>query len=690
MIALSIAVCAASLGAVPASPLSAVSTTPFTALQAPDRYADFQKKFKAAQTVGASEEMQKLVRAYQDEAIRHVGELATVMAVRNSDELEAEFQALAKTWKDVYKSDFVNKSYRYYSELAFDRNRAEERRKLEKRYYEQLKSYQQNLSGPKDGPTFEMIGTEFTVMSARFAELGDLYYGAQSAAGAAVCFDENNRGKQADLRKACEWWGKACENFEKLELTHNYYQSCKQRFDGLVLLGFGAAPPVDPNAPAAPTAPTPTAAAPVVAAASFEALKSLEDIYRPVYFADEIYVLWPIISLAAKGSSGNFQSLGDKGPQVVRSESSKVVVDVNRDGAPEKSLAMTGNFTTVDVELGDGDDKRRWAFMFKTGIQDDRFQGLQTNLQPDDLQCRMYVVNAGSMLATVNGVVLRILDDNMDGVYGSAPLTYSYQGLSEGMFQPDYDTVVVGASKRARPWSKYMEVGGAWYEFQTRKGGGELEAKPVTLETGTVKLDFKGPQQPSFLILKGTGALEGCYFDVVSETKKPVAVPVGNYELFVGELRQGKKAQTAKCLILPGSDTRRWNVEKGAEAAITLGAPFNFDFQVEAAEEAVTVKGKSVTVFGSGKERYERFWNCVPRPDVSWRKSGAKKGGKPEQMDIVMDLLERTEDGKYRFSETDTWRPIDTAFEIKKGDTVEVQLSEKKHKLLGEISSAFK
>lgn len=689
MIALSIALSMLSAGAAAHS-----SKPPANSLaQAPDRYAEFKKKFKEAQTVGAYEEMQKLVRANQDEAIRHVGELAGVMAVRNSDELEAEFQALAKTWKDVFKSEFVDKSYRYHSELAFDRNRSEERRKLERRYYDQLKVYQQNLAGAKEGPVFEMVGTEFGVMSARFVELGDLYYAAQAAAGAAVCFDEGTRNKEADLRKACEWWGKACQNFEKMDLTHSYYQSCKQRFDGLVVLGFGPAVPVDPNAPApsAPTGPVlDPAAGPVVAATTFEALKSLEDLYRPVYSADDIYVLWPIISLAAKGSSGNFQSLGDKGPSVIRSEPSKIAVDTNRDGTPEKTLAMTGNFTTVDLELGSDDDKRRWAFMFKTGIQDDRFQGVQTNLQPDDLQCRFYVLNAGSVLATVNGVPLRVLDDNMDGVYGSAPFTYFYAGLSEGIAQPEYDTVVVGASKRARPWSKYMELGGAWFEFQMRKSGGEVEAKPVTLETGTLKLDFKGPQAPSFLILKGTGALEGCYFDVVSETKKPVAVPVGTYELFIGELRQGKKAQTLKCLILPGSDTRRFTVAKGAETPVTLGAPFSFDFRVETAEESFKVKGASVAVLGGGKERYERFWNCVPRPDVSWRKAGAKKGGKPEQMDIVMDLLEQTEDGKYRFSETDTWRPIDTEFEIKKGEAVEVSLSEKKHKLLGDVSSEFR
>ncbi len=684
MIALTIlCVLAPVLGASPAEPLAGLAPR-F------DRYADFQKNFKSAQQVGAYEEMTKLVRGNQDEAIRHVMELANVMAVKNSDELESEFQALARVWKDVFKTDFVNRSYRYHSELAFDRARRDERFKLERRYWELVKQYTENLNGPKEGAKYEMLAVEYAGMSQRFAELGDMYYAAQSAAMSAVNLDDTNRGKDADLRRACEMWGKAVEYFEKVELNHNYYQTCKIRYDGLAALGHGPAPATDPNAPPAVDPAAAPAAAPVVVATAFEALKSVDEVYRPVYTADDTYVLWPIVNLGAKGSSGNFTSLGEKGPSVIRSEPSKVAVDTNRDGTPEKTLGLTGNFTTVDLDLGSGDEARKWAFVFKTGIQDDRFQGLQTNLQPDDLQLRFYVMNAASVITTINAVPVRVLDDNMDGVYGSAPLTYYYPGLSDGIAQPDYDTVVVGASKRARPWSKYLEIGGAWYEVTPKQSGNTIEAKPVALETAMVKIDFKGPVQPTFLILKGTGPLDGCYFDVVSETKKPVALPIGTYELFVGELRTGKKAQTAKCLILPGSDTRRWNVTKGAETLVTLGAPFSFDFAVEAGEESITVKGKSVAVFGSGKERYERFWNCVPRPEVSWRKTGAKKGGKPEKIDIVMDMLERKEDGSFRFSEADTWRPIDTSFEIKKGETVEVQLVEKKHKLFGELESPWK
>ena len=38
------------------------------------------------------------------------------------------------------------------------------------------------------------------------------------------------------------------------------------------------------------------------------------------------------------------------------------------------------------------------------------------------------------------------------------------------------------------------------------------------------------------------------------------------------------------------------------------------------------------------EERYERTWKCVPEPAVSYRKAGTKRGSKPEEMALVLDL----------------------------------------------------
>jgi hypothetical protein len=652
---------------------------------AEDKYSDFTKELAPLIGLSAFDEIIKLLKKYQEEAVIHVDLLAGRMATGNNDQLEREFQVMSRCWKEAFKSSFVEKMYEYHS--LIDPTQRRERDGLVQRYREALDKFEKNRAGAKDGPVFELAGNEFDGLSKEFARLGDHFYAARCASGAGICFDATYRGNQADLKRACAAFGKVVEHFDKFDLKYKLYFECQARFEALVRDGYGPTPEPDPNAPAPPEGTTPTAQpnAAIVTTTSFAALKSLEEIQRPNFYADELYAAWPVINLGAKGSSGSFQSL-ERGPLVMRPDAAKVGVDANGDGTPEKSFGLTGNATTVEFELGDGEERRKWAFVFKTGIQDDNYQGVKTNLAPDDKQMRFYVMNAASVTTTLAGAPVRIIDDNMDGVYGSVPRPFAYAGLTENVYQPEFDCIVIGESKRARPWSQYQEIGGAWYDLASEKSGTLLRATPVQLETGTLRLEFKGPA-PTWLIVRGTGKLEHAYFDIVDPAKKGVTVPTGTYELFAGELRSGKKAQTMKCLILPSSDMKKWTVAKGAETVVQLGGPFAFEFKREVGEEKFTVKGKSVTVIGAAKERYERTWNCVPRPEVSWRRSGSKKGSKPEKMDIVQDLLEQNEDGSYRYGEADTWRPIDTAFEFKKGESIEVQLVEKKNKLFGEIAS---
>jgi hypothetical protein len=681
----------ACLGSVaPLFPAAAPWVEPPAVGAAQDRNAEFKGKLRPQIAIRNYDEVTKLLKSYQDEAVNYVDELAAQMASANSDEIEKEFEMLTKCWKDAFKSDFVSKIYVYHSTLATDPQNRKQRYVLIDQFRTSMQKFELNRNGAKEGPAFELCSAEFVAITDGFVAVGDYFMAARTASAVAICHDVTYRAKgQEDPKKTCEYYGKATEYFEKVDLKHNFYTQCKQRWEWLVREGYGAPAPADPNAPTPPAQPKlEPAAAPVTATTAFEALKSIDDVQRPIYNADDLYAIWPIVPLGAKGSSGVFQSL-EKGPLLLRTEPSKVALDFDRDGTADKVIPITGNAAVVDFELGDGAEKRRWAFMFRTGIQQDVFQGLQTNLQPDDLQMRFYVLNAGSVTANVNGVPLRVIDDNMDGIYGSAPKPYSYGGLSDGIYQYEYDCMVVGASKRARPWSKYADFNGAWYQLESQKGGTSIVATPMTLDTGTLKLDFKGPA-PTWLILKGIDKLDGCYFDIVDPAKKPISVPAGTYELFAGELRQGKKAQTMKCLIVAGSDTKKWVVKAGAETVVTLGGPFKLDFATELTDEGVTVKGKSVAVLGSARERYERLWNCVPRPEVSIRKAGAKKGGKPEKMGVVLDLLERREDGSYKYSEMDTWRPVDSTFKIEKGDKVELQLSEKKNKLFGELESDWR
>lgn len=669
-----------------------VSAAPAPAQQT-DRYKEFRQKFKELMTINGADELAKLVKAFPDEALKRVDGMCAEMARGNNDELEAEFQAMAKAWKTAFKTGFVDKSYEFHSSLQLDAPRKFERNKTLDAFYVTLDRFSKNSKAAKDHAAYEACGAEFLAQADKLEEVGDLRFAGWAAGAAGECFDESVRGAQANPRKACELYGRAIKDFEKVELTgYSYYMRLRDIHAELARGGFDV-PEAAPGDPASPEAGTPAPAAAanataIVAPTTFEQIASQEQFIRPSYFNDEIYQIWPLLVLQDKGSVTKLGAV-EKAPQVVRSDSAKIGLDFDNDKKAERTVGMTGNLTPVELELGPEGEKRKWAFAFKTGIQDDTFQGLKTNLSPDDRQALIYYVNAASVVTTINGVQVRVLDDNLDGIYGSAPLTYAYQGLSANLFQPDMDAIVIGDSKRARPWSQLQEIGGQWYDLATDKGGLELRATPMQVQTGTLKLEFKGPA-PNWVIVKGEGTLEHCYFDLVNDAKKPIAVPAGTYQLLCGEIRQGKKQQVVKALIMKGSRTPPYAVKAGQETVVALGAPFGFEFETKVEEEFVTVKGPSITITGVAGERYERPWNCAPRPEVSVRKAGAKKGGKGEKMDIVGDLAETKEDGTYRYTMADTWRPVDTPFPIKKGEAVEVQLVEKKNRLFGEIESVWK
>ena len=248
------------------------------------------------------------------------------------------------------------------------------------------------------------------------------------------------------------------------------------------------------------------------------------------------------------------------------------------------------------------------------------------------------------------------------------------------------DSIVIGAQKRARPWSEVQEIGGKWYRIDPDKVGTSFQATPLTLETGTLKLDFKGAT-PTWVVVRGSGELlKNSYFDLVEGGAKGVEVPTGRYTLFYGEVRKGKKRQVQKTLILPGKTTPSFEVKKGETSVVSLGAPFGFDFRFKRDGSKLTVEGKTVSVIGKSQERYERPWNCVPRPEVMWRKKGTKTGSKPEKMPMVSGT-----EGIEKYGWDATWFPLDLEIDLRQEkDPIEVQLSDKRHDLFGKIESAWK
>jgi hypothetical protein len=672
-------------------PATVPSTAPVDGAPDPALKQEFLKLSAAKDTDGLG----KLAKSRLADTVTWIVATCEQLAGRPADDTESFAAILREAWKAGIGTGFADKEYDALKNLGANRR---DRNDLVKRLEESQQEFEKN-GEHKDSLSFQNVVDEMDVVGPGLEQVGDLYRCTQAWILQASACDEPMRGEGADLHKACRAYIKAVETYEKLDLRDPTYDLIAKRKAALVAKGFdkkkeapadptkpgaGAGAPGAPGAAAGAEALTPGAV--ITAAATFDAIPTIDTYLRPNFMDDEITVLWGGLLIKAKGSTATFARFTD-GPVIMRAGSSDIRIDTNGDGQADDKLALPGNPVLVKTTIGRGADARPWAFVAQIGGQKDQYQKVEINAEPNDKEFTIYTLPAASIVGTIAGVPVRIIDESMDGIYGTKPvITYGEIGLTKEIFQPEMDSIVIGASKRARPWSELQEIGDKWYKFETDPHGKEIKATSVDLPTGVLKLDFKGPP-PTWVVVHGTGPLlQNSYFDLVEGGAKGVVVPAGKYSLYYGEIRKGKKKLIQKTLILPSKGMPTYDVERGKTVTITLGAPFAFDFQKSVDGDKLKVEGRSVVIVGSASERYERTWNCVPRPEVSFRKKGTKLASKGERMGVVQDT-----DGLQKKGYEACWSPLDIEIELRgeKG-AVEVQLSEKKHDIFGKIESDWK
>lgn len=648
------------------------------------RESEFMQEFRKLMQIHSQEEMVNLVKQHQPQALLAVIETCEAIGQASNDTLEEEIDALNKAWKKAFDSRFVELQYNYFS-LELTGVYKKHRRELIDQYLVKYKQYEE-AEQKKDAAKLPAVGLDMQGLGDALASLGDHYMASQCYRVYASCFDDRLMGDEADYKRACEGWKQFVEAREKIELLDQDRDVAKQRFEQLEKDGYGD-PAKGPEGRAAESAAADPGSAPEPLHATFELVPDLEAILRPMYTADTNYQMWPTVNLGKVDSSATIPTL-EKSPAILRLAAAKAAVDLNGDGKGDVEIPLTGKIAPVQVTLGEGDEQRPWAFLAVIGQTQDTYQGFRFNLGPDENQMAIFVAAAASLVGTVNGVRVRVIDDNLDGIYGSPPKEWAYIGVRDGSFQRDVDTVVVGESKVARPWSELQKIGDAWYKLEPDPTGRDLVATKTVVESGTLQLDFKDGD-PSWLLMRGTGNNDKLVFDLVNGGQKKVEVPVGTYELLAGQLTSGKRAQMMKALILPpGKNSRTWRVAAGETVKVELGAPFGFAFELTQDESTVKLDGNSIVVTGRGGETYQRLWNCVLAPEVLLRKEGTtkgKKGAKLVPAGSQEDLQAHKDD--YRVC----WFPIAEPIEKPNpGDTLEVQLFEKKHKLFGKIESEWK
>lgn len=662
-----------------------------------DRTAEFKGKFDQAMQVNSKRQMEKLMRDYPQETVELIIATAEGISRKANEELYKRMNALRGTWKSVHNSPFCEKMEEYFSLLDGPRKR--ERNKLKVDYQKGVRRYFDETAKGGKNEGLGLLGMEFKALAEQFGKVADMYHSSQSWFFAAACTDEGLRGEDANLEKAEEYYRAGIAARDKVGLKDRTYKENAARQLTLQGLGFGPQPerPDVPvvkeggkaekgkkgEAEAAAVVPS----APVVATMEFEAVPALDTYARPNYFLDAHYPIWGGMNLKAVDSTSPVGRMQDTGLLAIRHSAAKVGLDEDGDGKPDTDVPLRGKPILVESKVGSGEELRQTAFMAVIGIDTDTYQSIQVNLQPTDEFMVIYTAPAGSMVGEVAGTRVRVIDEDMDGIYGGVPQKWAHVGLTDGNYQPEVDSVVIGNSKRALPWSEHMQIDGVWYKLESQTAGTKLKASPVPgLATGFLKLSVNG-LKPDFFIVQGQGKMAGSLFDVSANKGKAIEVPAGVYKVFSGMVSKGKKRQLMKALIVPGSG-ESYKVAAGETAEIKIGSPYGFDFKTDVDGGKLKVIGQSVAVTGVGGERYERLYGCVPRPEVSYRKPGSKKGSKGDDMPMMLsqeDLFGAT----YGFKAA--WFPYDLEVDLKGGVTdPEVQLKEKKNKLFGKIESVWK
>jgi hypothetical protein len=641
-------------------------------------YTEFKDRFDKSVAIGANDDLQRLVQSEEMWAIQLVMETAEAISHSQNERILLRMEALTKAWAATKGGDFVKHMERYFSNL--DPPLGRERFRIKNTYDKATQSFAEAEKAKEKGK-LNALAEQFKSYAEAFEACGDKYYAGNAWLYRSLCLDEGRQGAEsADLRAVAHAYQRLIDLRVEIDLKDRFYRETEpnlKRLEGLGFSGKSAGEGAGASVGSVATSAGPT----MTVVAAFEPLAELESVPRPNYFLDEHYPLWDSLQFGAVDTVTTMVRLKDA-PKFVRSGSTKIEVDDNGDGQWDREVPARGKLEVFELELGNS--KRKWAFFAQAGNQTDQYQGVELSNAASDESWSLFLAPAASIVADIGGVRVQVFDDNMDGVYGSPPAAYGHTGLTKGLFQPEFDTLHVGDAKRAVPWSEYVKFPAGWMKLESQDEGARIAATPVTMRTGKLRLEAKG-LTPEFLVVRGSNDFENSYFDIAGA--KEVEVPIGRYRVYWGLVTKGAKKQLMKALVLPTETSKTFEVMEGETVAVPFGAPFDFVFEREVAAETITILGNSVAVIGAGGERYERIYGAVPRPEASYRKKDSKRGGKPVEMEIIQDRDGFDRKGGYAAM----WKPLDLVLPKKASETeVEVQLTEKKNKLFGNIEGSWR
>ena len=273
-------------------------------------------------------------------------------------------------------------------------------------------------------------------------------------------------------------------------------------------------------------------------------------------------------------TSGSIQVAGTELAVRVQKSGSSYGVGVDSDGDGSVS---SGEYRRVSVSR---DRAKPIAYKVKAG-------GKEAAVILADLNCGTRSKSAyafgnalpgGCMKGAYGGVMIRLIDDNLDGEFT----------------QDGKDAVAMGLSAPAVPLLTHHLVGRKHCRLKVSGDGDRLEITPLEdVRVGQVRLPMRSSIAKCVILASPEAA-----YDVAAAGA--AGIPAGEYKLAYGIVGDAR----SPLMMVPGKDALTYTIEAGKINTPRMGKPFRLDFKPSSAGDTVRISPQGLRVVGAGGEVY--------------------------------------------------------------------------------------